>query len=194
MVPSSAAAFVAGGIVAVLACGSVTAVHLADNPSSPAPLAAAAVPTPAPPTPAPPTPVPPTPPASDPALASVLAVPSAPTTPAVTTAPPSLAVSPPTPSLLAPTAPPSPSPTVTVTSGPATITTSPSASPSTASTVTIIYTVRRGDNLFVIATWFHTHGYGAIYAANKAVIGSNPALIHPGLKLKIVGATPTTKP
>jgi nucleoid-associated protein YgaU len=187
MVPSSGAAFVAGGIVAVLACGSVTAAHIANSSDSTAPVAAAAGPVPTVATPAVPTPAVPTP-------AVPTRMPAAPTPPAPATAPPSLAVSPPTPSLLAPTAAPSPSPTVTVTSGPATITVSPSASPAYPSTLTIVYTVRRGDNLSVIAAWFHTHGYGAIYAANKAVIGRNPALIHPGQKLKIVGGTPTTTP
>jgi len=31
-----------------------------------------------------------------------------------------------------------------------------------------------GDNLSKIAWWFHTHGYGALYEANKAVLGDKP--------------------
>lgn len=49
----------------------------------------------------------------------------------------------------------------------------------------ITYTVKPGDNLFVIAQWFHLHGYGTLYEANRSVIGSNPNLIHPGERITI---------
>ncbi|MEO9138859.1 MAG: LysM peptidoglycan-binding domain-containing protein [Jatrophihabitans sp.] len=50
---------------------------------------------------------------------------------------------------------------------------------------TLTYTVQRGDNLYVIARWFALHGYGDLYKQNKAVIGANPDLIHPGQKITI---------
>lgn len=51
----------------------------------------------------------------------------------------------------------------------------------------ITYTVKRGDNLSTIAWWFHVRGYGAIYDANKAVIGNNPDLIFAGQTITIAG-------
>jgi nucleoid-associated protein YgaU len=47
------------------------------------------------------------------------------------------------------------------------------------------YTVKAGDTLSGIAEWFKLHGYGALYAANEAVIGSNPNLIFPGERITI---------
>jgi nucleoid-associated protein YgaU len=52
-------------------------------------------------------------------------------------------------------------------------------------TGTITYTVKRGDTLSGIAEWFSLHGYGALYAANMSVIGSNPNLIYPGERITI---------
>ncbi len=49
----------------------------------------------------------------------------------------------------------------------------------------ITYTVRRGDTLTGISTWFKLHGYGSLYAANAKVIGANPNLIHPGERITI---------
>jgi len=49
----------------------------------------------------------------------------------------------------------------------------------------ITYTVIPGDNLSKIALWFHMHGYGALYEANKAVIGDNPDLVYPGQRITI---------
>lgn len=49
----------------------------------------------------------------------------------------------------------------------------------------ITYVVKKGDNLFVIAQWFKLHGYGNLYAANRAVIGDNPSLIYPGQRITI---------
>jgi hypothetical protein len=50
---------------------------------------------------------------------------------------------------------------------------------------TITYTVKRGDTLSGIAQWFSLHGYGALYAANMRVIGTNPNLILPGERITI---------
>ena len=52
-------------------------------------------------------------------------------------------------------------------------------------TGTITYVVKRGDTLSAIAAWFSLHGYGALYAANMSVIGSNPNLIFPGEHITI---------
>ena len=49
----------------------------------------------------------------------------------------------------------------------------------------ITYTVKAGDTLSGIARWFKLHGYGALYTANWAVIGSNPNLIIPGERITI---------
>lgn len=49
----------------------------------------------------------------------------------------------------------------------------------------ITYTVKAGDTLSGIAHWFKLHGYGALYAANEAIIGSNPNLIFPGERITI---------
>lgn len=54
-----------------------------------------------------------------------------------------------------------------------------------ASKAPVTYVVKPGDNLFVIAQWFHLHGYGALYDANRSVIGSDPNLIHPGQRITI---------
>ncbi len=50
---------------------------------------------------------------------------------------------------------------------------------------TVTYTVKPGDTLSGIATWFKLHGYGNLYAANRSVIGSDPALILPGERITI---------
>jgi LysM repeat protein len=49
----------------------------------------------------------------------------------------------------------------------------------------VIYRVKAGDTLSVIAKWFSLHGYGTLYAANEAVIGSDPNLIFPGERITI---------
>jgi nucleoid-associated protein YgaU len=49
----------------------------------------------------------------------------------------------------------------------------------------VTYTVKAGDTLSGIAEWFKLHGYGALYAANEAVIGSNPNLIFPDERITI---------
>jgi hypothetical protein len=49
----------------------------------------------------------------------------------------------------------------------------------------ITYVVRVGDNLTIIAAWFHLHGYGTLYEQNKAVIGDDPDLIYAGQRITI---------
>ena len=49
----------------------------------------------------------------------------------------------------------------------------------------VTYTVKPGDTLSGIAAWFKLHGYGSLYAANRSVIGSNPALIRPDERITI---------
>jgi nucleoid-associated protein YgaU len=63
-----------------------------------------------------------------------------------------------------------------------------SASPRAAEShdaASITYTVKRGDTLSAIAEWFMLHGYGALYEANKSVIGANPNLIFAGERITI---------
>lgn len=53
-------------------------------------------------------------------------------------------------------------------------------------TQTQYYTVRAGDSLSKIASQFHvTGGWQSLYASNRAAVGSNPNMIHPGLRLKV---------
>jgi len=48
------------------------------------------------------------------------------------------------------------------------------------------YTVKHGDTLTAIAEHHHVKGgWRAVYHANRAVIGDNPSLILPGMKLKV---------
>jgi LysM repeat protein len=48
------------------------------------------------------------------------------------------------------------------------------------------YTVKSGDSLSKIASQFHiSGGWQSLYATNRSAVGSNPNLIHPGLRLKI---------
>lgn len=53
----------------------------------------------------------------------------------------------------------------------------------------IIYTVKKGDNLWTIAKKFYGNGadYSKIYEANKDTIGNNPNLIYPGQTFTIPG-------
>jgi nucleoid-associated protein YgaU len=55
----------------------------------------------------------------------------------------------------------------------------------------ITFVVKRGDNLSVIAAWFHQHGYGALCEWNRAVIGDNPNVIYPGQRITISGRSMT---
>jgi nucleoid-associated protein YgaU len=49
------------------------------------------------------------------------------------------------------------------------------------------YTVKSGDTLSGIAAWFKLHGYGDLYSANAAVLGSDPNLIRPGERITVTG-------
>jgi nucleoid-associated protein YgaU len=64
----------------------------------------------------------------------------------------------------------------------------PAPKPTTAKgqTQTQYYTVRSGDSLSKIAGQFGVAGgWQKLYANNRAAVGSNPNMIHPGLRLKI---------
>ncbi len=64
------------------------------------------------------------------------------------------------------------------------------SSPSpTAPAPQVVYVVKPGDNLTVIARWFHEHGYGDLYDRNRSVIGDNPNLIRPGQRIVVVDGT-----
>lgn len=54
--------------------------------------------------------------------------------------------------------------------------------------VRITYTVQPGDNLTSIAQEFSLSGWQPLYAQNRAVVGTNPSLIHPGEILFIASA------
>lgn len=47
------------------------------------------------------------------------------------------------------------------------------------------YTVKNGDNLSVIAARYHLSSWNTLYDMNRDIIGANPNLIHPGLRLRI---------
>ena len=66
-------------------------------------------------------------------------------------------------------------------SAPPTVSAATSAAPTSAAPPKeITYTVKPGDNLFLIAQWFHQNGYQPIYDWNHTIIGQDPALIRPG--------------
>ena len=60
----------------------------------------------------------------------------------------------------------------------------PAPAPAPANSGGQLYTVRPGDTLFRIAAAAGTD-WQAVYAANAAVIGTNPGLIYPGQKLRL---------
>lgn len=67
--------------------------------------------------------------------------------------------------------------------GKTTTTTTPKASGQKQSQ---FYTVKAGDSLSKIAAQFHIKGgWPALYQMNRGVVGSNPNMIHPGLRLKV---------
>jgi nucleoid-associated protein YgaU len=48
------------------------------------------------------------------------------------------------------------------------------------------YTVKAGDNLSKIARQFNVSGgWQSLYSMNRQAVGSNPNMIHPGLRLKV---------
>jgi nucleoid-associated protein YgaU len=94
-----------------------------------------------------------------------------------------------------------PASTVTLTATATAVVTAPPVTPS-AQPVTpvasssappkeITYTVRAGDNLFLIAQWFHQNGYQPIYDWNRTVIGQDPGLIRPG-QVFVVAVEPSS--
>lgn len=56
----------------------------------------------------------------------------------------------------------------------------------------LTYVVQPGDSLWSIASWFKLQGYADLYARNKAVLGDNPRLIHPGQRITISDQGMTT--
>jgi nucleoid-associated protein YgaU len=73
--------------------------------------------------------------------------------------------------------------TATATAPPVILSAQPTAPPAPSSSSPpkeITYTVKPGDNLFVIAQWFHQNGYQPIYDWNRTIIGQDPGLIRPG--------------
>lgn len=92
-----------------------------------------------------------------------------------------------------------PRPTSTASMGVAGLTAgSSSATPTQAASTTpatrppLTYVVQPGDNLWSIAAWFKMQGYADLYARNKAVLGDNPELIHPGQRITISAQGMTT--
>lgn len=68
------------------------------------------------------------------------------------------------------------------------------AAPTAAQAAPTVYTVVPGDYLSKIAEREHlTGGWERLYADNREAVGSNPSLIHPGLKLTL-GATGAAQP
>ncbi|MFE5483860.1 transglycosylase family protein [Streptomyces sp. NPDC056527] len=75
----------------------------------------------------------------------------------------------------------------------------PAATPTTVPTIREMYTVAPGDSLSRIAREERVKGgWQRLYEANRAVVGSDPDLIHPGQKLTLritaPGRPPTPKP
>jgi nucleoid-associated protein YgaU len=102
---------------------------------------------------------------------------SSPTTPTPTTpSPAATSTAVPSPEAPAPTPPPAPVPTPAP----------PAPAPTAAPTPVPVYTVRPGDTLSAIATWYRLNGYQGLYLANRPVIGGNPDLIRPGQVFQIV--------
>ncbi|MFE7759901.1 transglycosylase SLT domain-containing protein [Streptomyces sp. NPDC057438] len=69
----------------------------------------------------------------------------------------------------------------------------PQAAPAAVLPKSTTYTVVSGDTLSSIARKHHTKGgWQQLYKNNRAAIGDNPALIRPGLKLKLNGTKAAT--
>lgn len=64
--------------------------------------------------------------------------------------------------------------------------------PAAQNSAPVTYTVTRGDSLSMIAHEQSVEGgWKALYRANRAVVGDNPSLIHPGLELTLRGKAAT---
>ncbi|WP_338782459.1 transglycosylase SLT domain-containing protein [Streptomyces sp. DG1A-41] len=58
----------------------------------------------------------------------------------------------------------------------------------------LTYTVTKGDTLYRIADKYDVSGgWKQLYKDNRAAVGDNPQLIHPGLKLKVTAKADTVK-
>ncbi|WP_371577847.1 transglycosylase SLT domain-containing protein [Streptomyces sp. NBC_01314] len=69
----------------------------------------------------------------------------------------------------------------------------PQSAPAVALPKPTTYTVASGDTLSSISRKHHTKGgWQRLYKNNRAAIGDNPALIRPGLKLKLNATKPST--
>lgn len=79
--------------------------------------------------------------------------------------------------------PPTPIQVITPTAAPSVAPALPVATPSISAAVA--YVVKPGDNLTVIAAWFHVP-LQTFYAANMATVGANWNLIYPGQVLMVV--------
>ena len=94
-----------------------------------------------------------------------------------------------TPSVTSSAAAASSSPVARATTSPSARRAAPKPTKTKASTGTssekVVYTVKRGDNLTDIASWFNQRGYGTLYDWNKSVIGKNPDLIFAGQKIVV---------
>lgn len=113
------------------------------------------------------------------------------TTPVTVNSSNPVTVTPTTPITINNPAPPTPPPTQPSTPAPPVSRPSRPRSPvrdrphrSTKSPNYITYTVRPGDNLYDIGRRYGVN-WTTIYADNRAAVGSNPNLIHPGLVLRI---------
>jgi LysM repeat protein len=73
----------------------------------------------------------------------------------------------------------------------ASVQSAPQAAPAVVVPKATTYTVVSGDTLSSIARKHHTKGgWQQLYKTNRAAVGDNPALIRPGLKLKLNGTKP----
>ncbi|WP_381793220.1 transglycosylase SLT domain-containing protein [Streptomyces niveus] len=67
--------------------------------------------------------------------------------------------------------------------------------PTAASAAKVIHTVAKGESLAKIADARSVSGgWKALYKTNRAAVGENPSLIHPGLKLKLSGKPKAAAP
>jgi hypothetical protein len=55
------------------------------------------------------------------------------------------------------------------------------------------YTVRVGDTLPDVDRWLHHHGYGRLWATNRAALGSETHLLFPGERITVRNGVLTTR-